>query len=342
MHSVATGLYTPPIKHLLEPEAVNHGPQLELWTAEELADSRPAEPNHTRSRMCAAISAAHYRELDLKVDVAAEAIWCFMRPIGPPSFTPKLLTELISARRLLQRLFSELRPGESPPFKYLVGGSRLPGIYNLGGDLRYFIECIRAHDLTALRNYAHTCVDVAYHMTVGFHLPIITIALVQGDALGGGMEGALSFNVLVAERSAKFGFPEILFNLFPGMGAYSYISRKLDAAHAQKMILSGKLYSATELHSMGLIDVLAEDGHGEDAVRQYIADNRRHHGVHRSLRSVKMRVNPLSLDELRDVTDIWAEQAMQLQDSDLRRMERLMTAQLRRIKGIQPESPRAF
>jgi DSF synthase len=334
MYAAATELNVTLAKPPTEPRPLE--PQLELWTAEELTSSRATKPDHTRSRLSDALSNTSYREIGLEADLAAEAVWCFMRPIGPPSFTPNLLRELISARRLFQRLFSELTPGEPPPFRYLIGASRLSGIYNLGGDLRYFIECIRNHDLAALRTYAHACVDVAYHMTVGLHLPIITIALVQGDALGGGLEGALSFNVLVAERSAKFGFPEILFNLFPGMGAYSYISRKLDAARAEKMILNGRLYTATDLHKMGLIDVLAEDGQGEDAVRQYIADNRRHHGVHRALRDVKMRVNPLTLDELRDVTDIWAEQALHLQEPDLRRMERLMGAQLRRMNSTQP------
>ena len=54
-----------------------------------------------------------------------------MRPNGPPSFTPTLLHELISMRRLLQRLFAGLRPGEAAPVKYFVGGSHISGIYNL-------------------------------------------------------------------------------------------------------------------------------------------------------------------------------------------------------------------
>ena len=334
MHPVVTESHVTPIHPLFRRVGAKTPQQLELWTADRVTHTGVGEPNWATTRIDSAIANASYRELDVTLDPLAEAIWCFMRPAGPPSFTRRLLSELISVRRMLQRIFSELRPGEVPSFKYFVGGSRLPGIYNLGGDLGFFIECIRARDLNALRDYAHQCVDVAYHMTVGFHLPLVTIALVQGDALGGGLEGALSFNVLVAERSAKFGFPEILFNLFPGMGAYSYLSRKIDAVHAQKMILSGRLYNASELHQMGLIDIVVEDGRGEEAVRQYIADNRRQHRVHQSLRNVAMRINPLSLDELRDITDMWAEHAMHLQESDLRRMERLMGAQLRRLSGV--------
>jgi DSF synthase len=322
---------------LAQPAEAKAPTQLEFWSLSNLASVREQRAvERARIGFDAGLASAGFSELDLTLNSHDEAIWCFMRPAGPPSFTPNLLRELISMRRMLQGMFGNLRAGESAPVKYFVGGSRLSGVYNLGGDLGFFIKSIRARNLEALRNYAHDCVDVAYHMTVGFRLPLITIALVQGDALGGGFEGALSFNVLVAEKRAKFGLPEILFNLFPGMGAFSFLSRKLDMTRAQKMILSGRVYTASELYDMGLIDVLAEDGRGEEAVRDYIAQNRRHHAVHRRVREVSMRVNPLSLEELRDVTDIWAEHAMRLQESDLRNMERLASAQLRRVQRTYP------
>ncbi len=332
--AAVTKLNVAPMVRMAQAAVARTPTQLELLPIPDLVPIRERRAlERSDTGFADRFTSAGYRELDLMIDHQDEAIWCYMRPAGPPSFTSTLLGELISVRRMLQRMFASLPPGESAPIRYFVGGSRLPGIYNLGGDLSFFIECIRAQDVEALRNYAHDCVDVAYHMTVGFHLPLITIALVQGDALGGGFEGALSFNVLVAEKSAKFGLPEILFNMFPGMGAFSFLSRKLDAVRARKLILSGRIYSASDLYDMGLVDVLAEDGCGEAAVRDYIEKNRRQHAVHRRIRDVHMRVNPLSLDELRDVTDIWAEHAMRLEESDLRKMERFSRAQLRRVNG---------
>ena len=271
-----------------------------------------------------------YGELDFTLDRKEKTFWCCMHPKTVPSFTPTLLGELISMGRSIRGLFSSSALDEAP-IQYFVGGSRLPRIYNLGGDLGYFAQCIRAGDRAALTRYAYDCVDVGYHMYVGFNVPVITIALVQGDALGGGFEGALSFNVLVAERSAKFGFPEILFNLFPGMGAYSFLSRKLGSARAERMIMSGHIYTAGQLHEMGLIDVLADDGKGEDAVRDYIARNARRHAAHHGIYRARRRVNLLSCEELRDITDIWVDTALKLSPMDLRKMERLMTAQLRRL-----------
>ena len=306
-----------------------------LWTLRRADFGRVVrEAIPTQPQFTAPEPAPLYDELELSRDPDGKTLWCYMRPKGRPSFTPSLLRELIALRRSLQGAHSA--PYSPPPPRYFVGGSRLPKIYNLGGDLSFFAERIRAGDREGLRSYAYDCVDVGYHMWTGFELPTVTIALVQGDALGGGFEGALSFNVIVAERSARFGLPEVLFNLFPGMGAYSYISRKLDAASAERMILSGQIYTAEQLHAMGLIDVLADDGQGEAAVRDYITRNAKHHTVQRSIRAVRNRVIRLALAELRDVADIWVEQALTLEESDLRKMERLRAAQDRRLAAEKP------
>jgi DSF synthase len=270
-------------------------------------------------------------ELDLQLDTTNETLWCYLRPKDRPSFTPSVLQELIELRRIIQQLFLQRRPGEPPALKYFVGGSRIPGIYNMGGDFHLLLRAIRAGDREGLLRYARDCVDVAYHMWTGFDVPVITIALVQGDALGGGFEGALSFNVLVAERGTKFGLPEILFRLFPGMGAFSFLSRKLDAVRAERMIMGGNIFSAEELHELGLVDVLANKGEGESAVREYIAQNKRRHTVHEAIYQARRRVNPLAFEELVDVTRIWVDVALKLSDADLRKMERLMQAQTRRL-----------
>jgi DSF synthase len=281
-----------------------------------------------------ALAVPRFEEIDLRLDRKHKTVWCYMRPKGPPSYTQGLLRDLAEMQRALKHAFVD-HPGE-PPFRHFVAASGLPGIFNLGGDLRFFADCIRRRDREALATYAHACIEVIYNNATALNLPMVTIALVQGDALGGGFESALSCHVIVAEKSAKFGLPEVLFNLFPGMGAYSLLSRRLDAVHAERMILSGRIYSAAELHDMGLVDIIAEDGEGEAVVRTYIARNARRHAVHRSVLEIRRRINPLTFEELLDVTRIWVDTALQLEESDLRKMERLMTAQLRRVGGGHP------
>jgi len=124
------------------------------------------------------------------------------------------------------------------------------------------------------------------------------------------------------------GFPEVLFNLFPGMGAYSLLSRKLDSARAERIILSGKIYGAEELYEMGVVDVLAEDLQGEMAVYDHIRRENRSANGYRALRAAKDRINGVSYKELIDVADIWVDAALRLEPRDLRMMGRLVTRQI--------------
>jgi DSF synthase len=268
--------------------------------------------------------------MEVTLDPDDRAAWCRFRPQGSPSFTRPLLRDMLRFKASVSALFGRAPAGERP-LDYVIGCSAIPGIYNLGGDLTYFAACIRSGDRDALRHYAHECCEMVFNVYRGFDLPLTVIGLVQGDALGGGFESALSCNVLIAEKRARFGLPEILFNLFPGMGAYSLLSRRIGAIKAEEMILSGRIYTAEELHTLGLVDVLAEDGRGEQAVRDWIAQNRKRAPVLRALHDVRRRVGGLTLQELHDVTDRWVETAMALDDASLRRMERLRQAQTRRL-----------
>ena len=157
---------------------------------------------------------------------------------------------------------------------HYVTASRIPGVFNVGGDLALFAMLIKAGDREALAHYAKLCIDNMLSAHPSFFSPTLTtISLVQGDALGGGFECALASDVIVAEESAQMGLPEILFNLFPGMGAYSLLARRIGMRAAEELILSGKVLSAAELHKMGIVDVVATDGQGETAVRNWIAKN---------------------------------------------------------------------
>ncbi|NVN12358.1 MULTISPECIES: crotonase/enoyl-CoA hydratase family protein [Nguyenibacter] len=274
--------------------------------------------------------------VEVSFDPAGRTLWTFMRPDGRPSFSPPLLRDLRTIQHRIHAVADAT--GGSLPFRYVVVGSRVPGIFNLGGDLALFAEKIMQKDREGLRRYAHGCVDVVFANADGYGHFVTSVALVQGDALGGGFEAALSCNIIVAEKHAKFGLPEILFNLFPGMGAYTLLTRRIGARMAEKMILSGQTYSAADLHDMGIIDVLAEPGDGEATVREHLARLDRRYNAHEAILRTRQLVNPVSHQELRDVTDIWVDAAMRLTESDLRKMLRLVNAQNRRIQSDEPAS----
>jgi DSF synthase len=164
---------------------------------------------------------------------------------------------------------------------------------------------------------------------VHFSLDLTTLSLVQGDALGGGFETALGAHVVIAEKGVKMGFPESLFNLFPGMGAWTILSRKVGTANAERLILDGKLYLAEEMHEMGVVDVLAEPGEGESEVYKLIKKRNRQANSYRAMRRVRDSCRNFDYQELKDVVDIWVDAAFKLDSRDLRMMERLIKRQNR-------------
>lgn len=274
--------------------------------------------------------AGRLHELDVLYEPGARALWCYLSPGRVPSFTPSLLRELQDLHATIRSVMVRARD-EGSPLAYYVQGSRIPGIYNMGGDFAFMADCVRRGDRDALRRYAYDCIEAVHAIATGFGGPVISISLIEGDALGGGLEGALCCNYLVAERSAKFGLPEIMFNSFPGMGAYSFLSRRIGVRQTEDMILSGRIYSADEMRELGVVDLVVADGQGRQAVLDYMERDRRSHAVKSALFKVRQRVNPITLEELRDVTDIWVETALGLAHSDMRRMTHLQAAQTRRL-----------
>ena len=274
----------------------------------------------------------NFREISVRHDQQDKIFWCFMDQVGRPSYTYSLGAEIQQVQDWIGNNYAMPANGGPDDLRYFVCGSKTPGIYNLGGDLRHFADCIRSRDLAAMRKYAETCVRMQHANSNGFGAPIITMALVQGDALGGGFEHALAFDILVAERSARLGLPEIIFNLFPGMGAYSFLVRRVGRKVAENFILEGKIYTAEELHELGIVDLLVEDGEGEAAIVDYCQRNEKRFAAERAVYLSRRVTAPVELEELLRITNIWAETAMTLTDADVRKMERLADAQERRIQ----------
>jgi DSF synthase len=216
---------------------------------------------------------------------------------------------------------------------HVVLASDNPGVFNLGGDLELFCRLIRAGDRESLLDYARKCVRGVHAFHAGLGIGAHTIALVQGDALGGGFEAALSCHTIVAEEGVLMGLPEVLFDLFPGMGAYSFLCQRVPPKLAEKIMLEGNVYPAEEMYRLGLVDVLARRGEGAQAVEEVIRDSRRIPHARMAMQRVRELSQPVALQEMMAITEVWVDTALQLGDKSLRTMERLVRAQYRRQDG---------
>lgn len=278
--------------------------------------------------------APRYNALAVRDDAERAVYWCRMHADlahtpGRACFKPQLVDEILHYQQALaDRIRIEQSRG-SHQLAHVVLASE-SDVFNLGGDLELFCRAIRSKDRNTLLGYARQCVRGVHAFHDGLGVGAHTIALVQGDALGGGFEAALSCHTIVAEEGVGMGLPEVLFDLFPGMGAYSFLCKRIAPHQAEKLMLEGNVYGSEELHRMGLVDVLVPRGEGPQAVEDIIRNNRRIPHARSAMHRVRRMAQPVTMEEMMAITEVWVDTALQLGDKALRTMERLIRAQYRR------------
>ena len=276
-------------------------------------------------------SPQYFKQVAIDFNHDSGVLWVCMKPSGRACITPGLLRELRRYQQGLVRWDGKFISGDDLyPVEYQVTTSGFKDIFNYGGDLELFLHAITNNDRDALLKYGTSCVDVVYANATNYSLPITTISLVCGDALGGGLEGALSSSIVIAERGVKMGFPEIMFNLFPGMGAYNFLCRRVAPSIARKVITSGQVYTSEEFHDMGIVDLLADKGEGVEVVNNFIRKHRRNRNGYCAFDLATQQLHPVSYESLINIVKIWVDAAMRLTSKDMKVMERLAKAQVQR------------
>ncbi|MEU1936024.1 enoyl-CoA hydratase/isomerase family protein [Streptomyces coeruleorubidus] len=96
-------------------------------------------------------------------------------------------------------------------------------------------------------------------------LPVPTVAAVHGFALGGGFELALACDVIVADRTAVVGLPEVSVGVIPGGGGTQLLPRRVGAARAAELIFSARRVEAVEAGELGLVDQVVEEGRDRES-----------------------------------------------------------------------------
>lgn len=268
-------------------------------------------------------------------------VWLTFEPdplTGIHNFTPSVIDEF-------QLILSEMKQwsGETQGINpsspgYAVIQSSDPTYFSQGGDLSFFLECIRRRDARTLHGYSMRCLDVMMQWSAGFAADVHSISLVQGRALGGGFEMALSSDYIIAEEHSDFAFPEIMFGLFPCTGAMGLIASRCNAFVAERMMTrKRKPYSAQELLEIGLVDEICPTGEGEMAVERYIAEHARRRKSRMKIQQSRHRHSALSYQEGARIVDDWVETAMELNADEIRSLEMLIMMQR---GGSLPEAPK--
>lgn len=246
-------------------------------------------------------------------------MWMLLRAEPRPCFNQALIEDIMTLAQAAKE--------STLPFDFWVTGSLVPNMFNVGGDLSFFAEAIKNRRREAMMAYARACIDCVHAAARGFDTGAISIAMVEGSALGGGFEAALAHHFVLAQNNARMGFPEIAFNLFPGMGGYSLVTRRAGMHLAEELIWSGESHTAEWFEHRGLVDQLFQPGDAYIATRTFIDTIRPKLNGMRAMLRARQRVLQLTRSELMDITEDWVHSAFTIEEKDRLYIERLVMLQ---------------
>jgi enoyl-CoA hydratase len=160
---------------------------------------------------------------------------------------------------VLDGLEAAIDAAEEAEAHALVIASSLPGFFAAGADIKH----MRSLDVEGFMAYGTHMRRVFARIGA---LPAISIAAIDGLALGGGLELAMACTIRIGSARASLGLPEVKLGLIPGAGGTQRLPRIIGRSRALDILLSGRRVPAAEAHVIGLLDRLVPDlGSASDA-----------------------------------------------------------------------------
>ena len=154
----------------------------------------------------------------------------------------------------------------------LIIYSTVPAGFCAGADLRELYERMQAlspeRRLDGVRDFLERIHRVMNAIDAA---PITTIAAVHGVTFGGGFELALTCDIIIADKMARFCFPELRLGLIPGFGGIPRLKRDLGNAVVRDLLLTGRSFNAAKAQSVGLVSQVTGEGEALNVARSTAA-----------------------------------------------------------------------
>ena len=194
----------------------------------------------------------------------------------------------------------------APETSVCIFVSARKSVFSAGGDLRELYETAaavpakgRPAGVRAFLERIHAvmnAIDAA---------PLVTIAAVHGACLGGGLELALACDMIIADKMARFAFPELRLGFIPGFGGIPRLKRDLGNAFIRDLLFTGRTVNAARAQAVGLVAQLAGEGEALRIARSTAAQITKYDAGTRA--AAKQFIKPIPLDELRSEIEIFCE-----------------------------------
>jgi len=187
----------------------------------------------------------------------------------------------------------------------IISSARTEG-FCAGGDLRELFrlsqELPAAERLSGLRDFIERIHAV---MNALDEAPFTTIAAVNGLTFGGGFELALTCDLIIADKMARFCFPELRLGLIPGFGGIPRLKRDLGNAVVRDLLLTGRSFNASKAQQVGLVSQLVAEGESLSIARRTAAQLAKFD--RRTAIAAKQFIKPIPYQELQLEIGIFCE-----------------------------------
>ena len=205
----------------------------------------------------------------------------------------------------LERFVSSLPAIESKASALILYSGQKAG-FSAGADLRELFDQAQKLDATSAAKGVRAFLERIHAVLNRLDTsPLTTIAAVHGVCFGGGFELALVCDLIIADKMARFCFPELRLGLVPGFGGIPRLKRDIGNAVVRDLLLTGRSINATKALSVGLVSQVAAEGEALRLARSTAAQTTKFNRV--TAAAAKRFIKPLPAEELRREIDIFCE-----------------------------------
>src|SRR5437588_2133461 len=205
----------------------------------------------------------------------------------------------------LERFAAALEKVKSEAHALIIYSSLKCG-FSAGADLKELFRISQEMDRDeagkGVRNYLERIHRVMNKIDA---LPLTTLAAVHGVTFGGGFELALVCDLIVADKMARFAFPELRLGLIPGFGGIPRLKRDLGNAVVRDLLLTGRSFNAAKAQSAGLVSQTVAEGESLRIARSTAAQLKKFD--RQTASAAKRFIKPVPYDELKREIDIFCE-----------------------------------
>jgi len=182
--------------------------------------------------------------------------------------------------------------------------SARPGGFSVGGDLKELFN--NALNLSPKKRVAGLRIFIQRIHRVANAIdaaPFITLAAVHGLCMGGGLELALLCDLIVADKMARFGFPELRLGFIPGFGGIPRLRRNVGNSFIRDLLFTGRTVKAEAAHQAGLVSHLAGEGYALEVARSMAQQITKFDPEARV--AAKKFIKPIPYQELREEVELF-------------------------------------